>query len=62
MMFRRLSSINQAYYLGNSYYFQNDIFYDEKFIESFKNVTLEDVKRIAEKYLDPENAVEIYVR
>ena len=62
MMFRRLSSINQAYYLGHSFYFYNDINYDEKFIEKFKNVTLKEVKTVAEKYLKPENTIEIYVR
>jgi predicted Zn-dependent peptidase len=62
MMFRRLSSINQAYYLGNSYYFHNDIFYDEKFIEAFKNVTVEQVKNVAEKYLQVKNPVQIIVR
>ncbi len=30
MMFRRLSSINQAYYLAHSYYFDGDITSDEK--------------------------------
>ncbi len=62
MMFRRLSSINQAYYLGTSYYFHNDIFYDEKFIEAFKNVTVKQVENVAEKYLHIVNPVQIVVR
>ncbi len=62
MMFRRLSSINQAYYLGTSYYFHDEIFYDEKFIEAFKNVTVEKVKAVAKKYLDIKNPVRIIIK
>jgi len=38
MMFRRLSSINQAYYLAYSKYFYNDIFHDKKSLEILKEV------------------------
>ncbi|MCB9248580.1 MAG: insulinase family protein [Ignavibacteriales bacterium] len=38
MMFRRLSSINQAYYLGYSKYFNNDIFYDSKSLDELKKL------------------------
>lgn len=62
MMFRRLSSINQAYYLGHSLYFYNDINYDNKFLTALKNVTLKEVKTVAEKYLKVENPVEVYIR
>ncbi|MCP5062546.1 MAG: insulinase family protein, partial [Ignavibacteriae bacterium] len=62
MMFRRLSSINQAYYLGNSKFFHNDIFYDGKFLEDLKNVTVEEVKNAAKKYLKVENPIQIIVR
>jgi len=62
MMFRRLSSINQAYYLGNSLYINNDINYDNKFLTSLKNVSLEEVKAVAKKYLDVKNTVEVYIR
>ncbi|MCD6374473.1 MAG: insulinase family protein, partial [Caldisericaceae bacterium] len=62
MMFRRLSSINQAYYLGHSYYFYQDIHYDQKFLDALKKVTLEDVRRVAGKYLQVENPVEIVVK
>ncbi len=62
MMFRRLSSVNQAYYLGHSYYFDNDINYDADFLTKLKNVKLEDVKKAAKKYLDVENPVEIFVK
>lgn len=62
MMFRRLSSINQAYYLGHSKYFYNDIFYDAKSIEDIKNVKVEDVMAAAKKYLKIENPVKILVK
>lgn len=62
MMFRRLSSINQAYYLGHSKYFYNDISYDTKSLESIKNVTIDEVKSVIEKYMDVDNAVEVYIR
>lgn len=62
MMFRRLSSINQAYYLAHSYYFDGDIFSDEEMLDALKKVTLDDVKRAVEKYLKVENPVEVIVR
>jgi len=62
MMFRRLSSVNQAYYLGHSYYFHNDINYDKNFLTKLKNVKFEDVKNAAGKYLDVENPVEVIIR
>jgi len=62
MMFRRLSSINQAYYLGTSYYFHHDINYDSQFLQALKKVTLQDVKRAAGKYLHVKNPVLVIVR
>jgi hypothetical protein len=62
MMFRRLSSINQAYYLAHSYYFDDDIFADEESLNKLKQVTLQDVKRAVEKYMNVENPVEVIVR
>ncbi len=62
MMFRRLSSINQAYYLAHSYYYDGDITSDEKNLEAIKNVKLDDIKRVAKKYLKSENSVEIVIR
>ncbi len=62
MMFRRLSSINQAYYLTHSYYFHQNINYDEDFLQALKQVTLKDVRRVAQKYLQIENPIKIIVR
>ncbi len=61
MMFRRLSSINQAYYLAHSLYFDGDISSDEKELEALKNIKLEDIQRVAKKYLKAENPVEIII-
>lgn len=62
MMFRRLSSINQAFYLGSSLYFKNDINYDKQFLEDLKNVNLADVKNVAKKYMTGKNPTFIVVK
>jgi len=61
MMFRRLSSINQAYYLAHSYYFEGNIEADKNELETLKNIKLDDVKRAAKKYLKVENPIEIII-
>lgn len=61
MMFRRLSSINQAYYLAHSYYFDGNIESDKNGLDALKNVKLDDVKKVAKKYLKIENPVEIII-
>ena len=62
MMFRRLSSINQAYYLGHSKYFFNDIKHDSMELDAIKQVTKEDVLRVINEYLSIENPVELYIK
>ncbi len=62
MMFRRLSSINQAYYLGHSLYFDGDMNSDSEFLDRLKSVTLDDVKRVVKKYMDGDNPISIVVR
>ncbi len=62
MLFRRLSSINQGFYLCKSYYFTKDYSTDEKFLNDLKNVKLEQVKNVADKYLEVENPVYIIVK
>lgn len=62
MMFRRLSSINQAFYLGSSLYFEKDFNYDKQFLDALKNVKLADVKTVAEKYMKINNPMLLIVR
>lgn len=62
MMFRRLSSINQGYYLGHSKYFYNDINYDTNSLEDIKKVKTADVIRVINTYMNLENPIEVYVR
>jgi predicted Zn-dependent peptidase len=62
MMFRRLSSINQAYYLAHSEYFHQDINYDERSLDQLQQVTLDDVREVAELYLKNINPVSVVVR
>ena len=62
MMFRRLSSINQAFYLAQSLYFNGDINYDQTFHNQLKNVKMADVKNVAQKYMKIENPVSIVIR
>ena len=60
--FRRLSSINQAFYLGHSYYFHRDIHADEAFLNELKEVKLADLMKVARKYLKVKNPIEIIVQ
>jgi zinc protease len=61
MMFRRLSSINQAYYLSHSLYFYGDLAYDRVGLEQLSKVTLKDLRKAVDKYLKVENSVSITV-
>jgi zinc protease len=62
MMFRRLSSVNQAFYLGNSVYLFNDYNYDKVFLDQLKNVRLADVKKAAKKYMIVSNPLLLIVK
>ena len=62
MMFRRLSSINQAYYLGYSYYFHEDINYDKTFLDDLQNVSINDIMTVADKYLNINNPISVVIR
>ena len=62
MMFRRLSSINKAYYLANSLYFHDDYNYDKEFLEKLKDVTLDEVKAAAKKYMQAKNIVTVVIK
>ena len=62
MMFRRLSSINKAFYLAQSQYFFKDLSYDSQFLSDLKQVKLADVKRVAKTYMKADNPVTVIVR
>ena len=62
MMFRRLSSINQAFYLGSSLYFYDNYLYDKQFLDALKNVKVDDVRKAAQKYMVVKNPLMIIVR
>ena len=62
MIFRRLSSINQGFYLGSSMYFYNDYNYDKMFLEKLKAVKLADVKAVAKKYMTGKNPLLLIVK
>ncbi|KPK77729.1 MAG: hypothetical protein AMJ89_01905 [candidate division Zixibacteria bacterium SM23_73] len=57
MLFYRLSRINQAYYMGVDEFRGAGYDYDDKYIESLRKVTIDQVKEVAEKYLDTDNYV-----
>jgi zinc protease len=62
MMFRRLSSINQAFYLGSSLYFHGDYNHDKQLLEQLKTVTVADVKGAAKNYMKINNPTLIITR
>jgi zinc protease len=57
MLFYRLSRINQAYYMGINEFKGVGYDYDDKYIESLRKVTVDQVKQAAEKYLNTDNYV-----
>jgi zinc protease len=57
MLFYRLSRINQAYYMGINEFKGVGYDYDDKYIESLRKVTIDQVKQVAEKYLNTDNYV-----
>ena len=61
MMFRRLSSINRAYYLAHSLYFDNNVNYDHDFLQALKNIKKADVLRVAKKYMHALHPVSVTV-
>ena len=62
MKFRRLSSINRAYYFAHSLYFHKDINSDSKFFSKLKKITVEDIKKVAKKYMVAKNPISIIIR
>jgi predicted Zn-dependent peptidase len=62
IIFRRLSSINKAFYLGSSLYINKDYEYDKKNLDDLRKVNIQDVKSAAQKYLKITNPILIIVR
>ena len=62
MMFRRLSSVNQAFYIGSSLYFFNDYRRDRQLLDDLRKVTVSDVRAVAKKYMTIENPILIVVK
>lgn len=51
LMRAKLSSINQAHYLGVDEYLGRDVAYDRRFLQELSKVTRESVRRVASSYL-----------
>jgi zinc protease len=54
---RRLSRINQAYYMGVNEYLGLGYDYEKRFVPKMRALTADEVKAAAEKYFDTENYV-----
>ncbi len=54
---RRLSRINQVYYMGVNEYLGLAYDYEKEYIPRLRALTVEDVKAAAEKYFDTEDYV-----
>lgn len=61
MMMRRLPRINQAYYAGIYEFYKDDYDYDNKFLRQLNTVTPDDVKRVAELYLQSGNYIQVVI-
>lgn len=57
MLFYRLSRVNQAYFMSVNEFKEVGYDYDNQYIEHVRQVTVDQVKQVAEKYLDTENYV-----
>ena len=57
MLFYRLSRVNQAYFMSVNEFKEVGYDYDDKYIKRIRAVTVDQVKQVAEKYLDTENYV-----
>jgi len=57
MLFYRLSRVNQAYFMGVNEFKGVGYDYEKKYIEKIRAVTIDQVKEVAERYLDTEDYV-----
>lgn len=62
ILFRKLSSINRAFYLGSSLYLHDNYNYDDNLLNALHNVTVADIETVAKKYLDVKNPILVIVR
>jgi predicted Zn-dependent peptidase len=62
ILFRKLSSINRAFYLGSSLYLHDNYSYDDNLLNSLRNVTVADIEAVAKKYLDIKNPILVIIR
>lgn len=61
MLMRRLPRINQAYYAAIYEFYKGDYDYDKKFLARLNSVTPDDLKRVAEHYLQAKNLLWVVV-
>jgi len=57
MLFYRLSRVNQAYFMSVNEFKEVGYDYDDQYIQHIRSVTSDQIKQVAEKYLDTENYV-----
>ena len=57
LMSSKLSSINQAYYLGLNEYLNRSVDYDKTYLESLEKVTFDDIRRVASVYFRTDNYI-----
>jgi predicted Zn-dependent peptidase len=61
MLMRNMSCINQAYNMAYYEFVGAGYDYDDGYKERLDKITVDDIRRVAQSYLDPENFVEAYV-
>jgi predicted Zn-dependent peptidase len=62
ILFRKLSSINKAFYAGSSLYLHDNYNYDDNLLNSLHNVTVADIEAVAKKYLDIQKPISVIIR
>lgn len=62
LLMRRMTSINQAYFLGLQEFRNKPPDTDHRFVELAQKVTPADIQRVAKTYLDPERYVMVTVK
>ncbi len=57
LMSAKLSSINQAYYLGLDDFFGRSVGYDQTYLDKLAEITIEDIRRVAASYFKTDGYV-----